>query len=123
MATVTPTKTALPDTMDNRGVTETIWSALAGDPVDVGAGVQLANHTDRSVQFGGTFGAGGTVIIEGSNDNVTWFTLNDAFDAPISFTSAGLVQILEITRYIRPRVTAGDGTTAIDVTLLASQRS
>lgn len=74
--------------------------------------------TDRSVQVTGTFG-GGTVLIEGSNDGVTWFTLNDLSAAALSFTANGLKQILELTRYIRPR--ASVAVTSVVITLVAKR--
>lgn len=80
--------------------------------------VEMPAYADRSVQVGGTFGTGGTVVLEGSNDGATYATLKDPFGNDISFTAAGLKQVVEICKYMRPRVTAGDGTTAIDVTLL-----
>lgn len=67
-------------------------------------------------QIGGTFGAGGTVVVEGSNDGVTYFTLNDQANAAVSVTAAALKTIRDAPLYIRPRVTAGDGTTSITVT-------
>lgn len=74
--------------------------------------------TDRSVQVTGTFG-GGTVLIEGSNDGVNWVTLNDLSVSALSFTVAGLKQILELTRYIRPR--ASVAVTSVVITLVAKR--
>lgn len=74
------------------------------------------DFADRCVQVTGTFGAGGSVTIQGSNDDgTTWSTLKDAFGTALTFTSAGIAQITELPQYIRPSVTAGDGTTAINV--------
>lgn len=67
-------------------------------------------------QIGGTFGAGGTVVVEGSNDGVSYFTLNDQANAAVSVSAAALKTIRDAPLYIRPRVTAGDGTTSITVT-------
>jgi hypothetical protein len=78
---------------------------------------QNPGSADRSVQVTGTFGAGGTVVLEGSNDGTNYRTLTDPQGNALSFTSAGLEAIQEITRYVRPRVTAGDGTTSLTVTL------
>lgn len=61
----------------------------------------------------GTFGVGGSVQIEGSNDNVNFFKLS-----PAALTAGGLFTPLGATehpKYVRPNVTAGDGTTAITV--------
>jgi hypothetical protein len=72
------------------------------------------------VQLAGTAGAGLNVVVEGSNDGTNWATLKDPFANPIAFTTAGISQIVEISRYIRPRVAGGDGTTNVTVTLVAS---
>ncbi|MBX9697861.1 MAG: hypothetical protein K2X74_00435 [Acetobacteraceae bacterium] len=94
------------------------WTPLAngddGEPYsrDIGG-------ADRSVQVAGTFGAGGTLVIEGSNDPdplaATWFTLTDPQGNALSFPAARLEQVAEYTRWLRPRVTGGDGTTALTV--------
>lgn len=67
-------------------------------------------------QITGTFGVGGNVIIEGSNDKTTWFTLNDQANASLgTITSAALKTVRDTPVWIRPRVSAGDGTTSITV--------
>ena len=79
---------------------------------------------DRSIQVLGTFGTGGTVLIEGSNDKTSptnWATLRDPAGNNLSITSAGIKQVLEFTRWIRPRVSAGDGTTSITVQMLVAR--
>lgn len=75
-----------------------------------------------SVQVTGNFGAGGTVLIEGSNDGTNYVTLTDLAAAALSITAAGIKTIRENVAYIRPRVSAGDGTTSLTVTLAASKR-
>jgi hypothetical protein len=72
---------------------------------------------DRTVQVQGTFGAGGTVVIEGTLNNVDWYTLRDPSGVLLSFTSANIRAVLENTIAIRPRVTGGDGSTSITVIL------
>lgn len=88
-----------------------IWSPLAN--TDSGEPAAHAASADRTVQVTGTFGVGGTVVIEGSLDGVSYFTLHDTQGYVLSFTSAGLRVLLENCVYIRPRVTAGDGSTSI----------
>ncbi len=73
-----------------------------------GATAEIASFTDRSVQVSGTFG-GTTVTIEGSNNGTTWVTLTDTAGTALTFTSAGLRQILQVTRYIRAKTTSGTG--------------
>ena len=94
------------------------WPALANG--DTGRPYQHPGHNDRSVDVKGTYGAGGTCIIEGSNEMepTSYGTLNDPQGNPLSFTVERVEAILENVVSIRPRVSAGDGTTAIDVYLL-----
>lgn len=89
------------------------WAGLANG--DTGAHVSnLGRHdTTGSIQFTGTFGVGGTVVLEESNDAVTWFTAKDDAGAAVSLTAAGLVGFKSKALHLRPRVTAGDVNTAI----------
>jgi hypothetical protein len=62
----------------------------------------------------GTFGSGGSVQIEGSADGVNWAKLS-----PAALTGAGAFASLgvqEKPKFLRPHVTAGDGTTNLTVT-------
>jgi hypothetical protein len=98
------------------------WTLANGDvgvsEVDAAEHVEHVEYPDRSVQVAGTFGAGGTVVIQGSNDGANWATLTDQLGNPLSFTTADIATIMEVARYIRPVVTAGDGTTSISVSIL-----
>lgn len=69
---------------------------------------EVIEWADRSVQVNGTFNAG-TLTIEGSNDGVNFYALTDPQANALAFTAAKIEQISEITRYVRPRVTAGTG--------------
>lgn len=99
------------------------WSPLTQTGADDGAAYSAFPFADRSIQVVGTFGAGGTLVIEGSNvpsPSVAgdWVTLTDPQGNPLSFTTARLEQVSEYTRWIRPRVTGGDGTTSLTVHML-----
>ena len=62
----------------------------------------------------GTFGAGGTILLEGSNNGgTTWTTVLDKAGAAVSITAAGQRIIETLYEDVRPRVSAGDGTTAL----------
>lgn len=88
------------------------WTGLTNG--DDGSPVQFDEFGDRCVQSSGTFGAGGTVLWEGSIDGTNYGTLNNAQGSAISITAATAVkQVVEIPRYSRPRVSAGDGTTSL----------
>jgi hypothetical protein len=102
--------------------THLAWGPLASG--DDGEPVGQFPGADRSVQVTGTFGAGGSVVFEGSNDldaPTNWFTLTDPQGNPLSFSTARLEQISEYTVWARPRVVGGDGTTALTVRVLVSR--
>jgi hypothetical protein len=117
MATIQPT-VAQVQTFGSRGAHVITWAPMTQSGSDVGAPIEMPGWADRSVQVTGTLGTGGNVRIEGSNDGTNYATLNDPQGNALDVNSLKVEQILEITRYIRPRVTAGDGTTSLAVSLL-----
>lgn len=117
MATVNPVVTEI--TPDNSVIAVT-WSNLTTTNAN-GAWIPAANFADRSIQFDGNFGTGGSITLQGSNDasaptNV--FPLSDPQGNAITKTAAALEQVLEVTRWVRPFVSAGDGTTSINARLI-----
>jgi polygalacturonase len=115
MATVNETIEEIKTFQDDGHIV--VWTPLTTTNAD-GRTISMVGSSDRSAQIAGTFGVGGTVVLEGSNNGTTFHTLTDPQGNALSFTAAGLEQITELTRHIRPRVTAGDGTTSITVTVL-----
>lgn len=93
------------------------WLNMANG--DDGEPIDGAEWGDRAVQVVGTFGAGGTIVWEGSNDGTNYVTLKDSFNAATSFTGAAIATVIDVPRYCRPRVTAGDGTTSLSVYALS----
>lgn len=91
------------------------WSGLLNG--DNGAPAQWVEFADRCFQVTGTFGAGGSLTIEGSNDGINWAALADPQGNALTFTAQKVEQALELPRYVRPNVTAGDGTTSLVATL------
>lgn len=91
------------------------WSGLLNS--DTGDPYEIPSASDRSIQFQGTFGTGGTIQIEGSNDGTNYIVLTDPQGNAITKTAAAIEAITELPRYIRPRVTAGDGTTNLVASL------
>lgn len=61
-----------------------------------------------SVQATGTFG-GGTVKVQGSNDNTNWVDLKDTGGLAIEITGDGGAQFFSAYRYLRPLITGGSG--------------
>lgn len=85
---------------------------------DTGQPVEMPGFADRSIQVEGTFGAGGNLRIQGSNSGANYATLTDPQGNDLNITAAKIEQISEVVRWMRPNVTAGDGTTSLTVTLL-----
>ena len=95
------------------------WAAIANG--NDGAALDQSQYTDKSVQVSGTFGSSGSVRLQGSNDGVNWNTLSDPQGVALDITTACVKFVAEATRYIKPLVTAGDGTTALTVTILLKE--
>lgn len=101
-------------TMTNVGQVSAVeagWSALLNS--QTGTGVRFVG-APPPIAVSGTFGAGGSVRLEGSNDLATWTALSIP-----ARTSAGTFQSFganDTFVYYRPNVTAGDGTTSLTVT-------
>lgn len=114
MATVTPTVSEI---AGDGSVRKIIWAGLTTADAD-GSPAEWIQWADRCVQFNGTFGSGGTIKLQGSNDGSNWYDLADPQGNAISKTAAGIEQILEMTQYVRPFVSAGDGTTSLTATLV-----
>jgi hypothetical protein len=110
------------DFIKNRS-TYITWANLANG--DTGEPLSFAGHADKTMQVFGTFGAGGSITFEGSNDprvisdpnNAVWFTMNDPQTLPLVKTGAGGDLIIENPRFMRPRITGGDVTTSITAIL------
>lgn len=93
------------------------WTNLPNG--NTGSAWQLPPFRTAFFQAFGTFGAGGSVQLEGSNDGLNWGKLS-----PAALTAAGVFPSLannEAPKYIRPSVTAGDGTTSITVVGFAQE--
>lgn len=92
------------------------WEGLLNG--DDGQRLEMVGSYDRSVQVEGTFGAGGRLEFEGSNDGVNYHTLTNLIGTPMQFKSAGIEKPNELTRFVRPRVSGGGGSTDLDVFIL-----
>lgn len=99
------------------------WSALTTTNAD-GNPINFASNGMGGVTFQvtGTWGAGGALVIEGSNDGTNYFTLTDQANAALTLSANALKTVRDTPLYIRPRVTAGDGTTNL-VVVAAMQKA
>lgn len=93
------------------------WEGLALN--DTGKPYECWMHSDKSIQVSGTFGTGGKCVVEGSNkdDSPVWATLTDPQGYALEIVGEKLKAILENPYQIRPNITAGDGTTSLNVYL------
>lgn len=105
----------IPDSLHHTCVIATWPNMTNGED---GQPIELANFADRSVQIVGVFGTGGVLRIEGSIDGTNYAPLTDPQGNNLDITTAKIEAIIEVVRYIRPRVTAGDGTTSLTVSML-----
>lgn len=116
MANVTPTVTY----DDDRQGATVVWPNLANG--DNGTPVILPDMLSRTIYCNGTFGTGGTMNLTGganASDLSNFTILTDPQGNNISFTAARLEAVQEQTRFIRPTIPAGNGSTNLTVTLNA----
>ncbi len=109
-----------------QGVIGVQWAGLLNG--DVGKPFVCGHRIVKSVQITGTFGVGGSVQLQGSNDQAytpdagtlspTWAPLSDRQANQLDITSAKIEVVQEDPSAIRPSVTAGDGTTALVATVI-----
>ena len=109
---------------EGHGIFVVTWPALAnGETGDIFESPgKVSAYSDRSVDVDGVFG-GTSVIIEGENTRLGSFkNLRDPGLTALVFSARDLKQIEETTRRIRPRLSGGDGTTAIRVAIFFAGR-
>ena len=122
MATINPViEEQVAGSVTPGGMVRVTWPAMANG--DVGSPVRYHSHADRSIQVFGTFGAGGSVAVEGSLDEANFATLNDPQGVTLAVTTAKVKSIAEMSIVTRPHVTAGDGTTALTVVMIFRRQS
>lgn len=126
MATITATKTPI-KTFGDQAVLF-YWAAMTTTN-NYGDMVSLPGWGDRCVQLTGTLSTGGAVTMYGSNiaapneanDN-DWFAMNDAQGNSLALNSLRGEQIIECPLWVRPKITGGDGSTSLNVSLLLVRR-
>lgn len=116
--------TTVPDTNLGSGKDRTLLAVSAAMAnADTSAPVPLLGFDEVGVTVTGTFGAGGSVAIEGSFDGTNFFALPNVAGTTVAITAAGYAYVLAATRFIRARVTAGDGTTALVMSIFLRTKS
>jgi len=112
--------TDYPEPVAGGGVRRLVWTNLQNGDDGQWYALTGAKYPDKSVHVYGTFGSGGMLVIEGSNQFNTfdnYVTLMDSFGNNLSFAAAGLKEINQNTFAIRPRVIGGDATTSLTVVI------
>lgn len=117
MSTITPVNTFPFQT--SQDVAITTWPGVAAG--DTCGPIRLGVWSDRTVQVSGSFG-GATVHIQGSNDDIDYFTLTDPQGNPLSFAAAGLEAIIELPAFLRPTIVGGDGSASVKI-IISGRRS
>lgn len=112
-----------PDTMGagkwiQRGVHQKTWNGIGLN--GVGSYLNAPGLPDKTVTVHGTFGTSGSIQLEGNDDlGLTWDILRDINGNQLKFTSNTTITIAENPLFIRPHVTAGDGTTSLTVVIIS----
>lgn len=102
--------------IDANGSVDIAWAGLLNG--DSGSLVTIGrDYWKFTMQVVGTFGAGGTILLEGSNDGTNFTTVKDVNNAAVSVIDTSMIRVEGIPRYLRPRASAGDGTTNLSVLL------
>lgn len=104
---------------DSDGRVKYNWPGLLN--TDSGSGMGTMEHVSNyTVQAVGTFGAGGSVALQGSNDGTNFIAMDDAGGTTIAMTTTKIWRISHMPQFVKPVVTAGDGTTSLAVNLIGS---
>jgi len=97
------------------------WAGLlngdSGNPAAV-----LTRGIGYTIQATGTFGAGGSVALHGSNDGVNYLAMDDAGGTTIAMTTTKIWRMANMPKFVKPVVTAGDGTTVLAVAMFGHTR-
>lgn len=99
------TKTYVPS-MPVPGVSKYFWETITESDTAAAALPGGTEPAIGSIQVTGDFG-GATVVLQGSNDNSNWVTIQDIEGNDISFTAAGAVDFSTGMLYIRPSASGG----------------
>lgn len=102
--------------IDVNGIFLATWTGLLQSSSDVGTAAGVPRCDILTFQLAGTLGTGGAVTLQGSQDNSTWGTLHTFGGADAVVDAIGeFVAVVEAPLYVRPSVTAGNGSTNLQI--------
>lgn len=101
------------------------WTgATNGGTPDTFTPVELARIPYAIImQVTGDFSGSAAIALHGSVDGTNYAALNDRSGSAISLTAAGLANVGDAPRYLKPVMTSGDGSADLDVTILVWHES
>ena len=103
------------DINGNGSIVMAVWNLTSADAT--GDALRWADWADRSVTFAGTWG-GATAALESSNGGSTWVPLDDPQATATSKTANGIEAVLELTRFVRPKLTTVGAGAVLAATIL-----
>ena len=110
----TPSGTQTPIGAEDSSVYLVTWILTTAD--HTGASLQMTEWADRTVHAQSSAWGGATLAIEGSNDGANWLPLKSVADVTaIALTADGMALLLELPRYIRPRLTTVGAAATVNV--------
>lgn len=104
------------------------WYTYAGlDNGDDGSPIYCNGYKPATVQVNATFGTGGSINFEQSNIDAPsadgdYFIATDRAGNALTFTAAGGDGVDSDAKWIRPHVTAGDGSTDLTAVIMMVKR-
>jgi len=101
-------------------VTKFVWTGVTS--ADTFQAAMIPAAALSTVQVGGNFDSA-TLVLQGSLDGVTYFTLNDLQGSAISKTAAALEGIAEFCIFVKPSASGGAGSQSLNVTLAIKRMS
>jgi hypothetical protein len=105
--------TALDRSQTGDGAVVVTWAGCAAGDTGAVYTPRRQEALAANVQFSGTFG--GTIVLQGSNDNTNWVTLTDQSGVAISTSAAAAFEFSCSMAYIRPL--PGSGVSDVDVAM------
>lgn len=120
MADITPVVKHL--SLNDEAVQSINWLLLSQASPN-GTPIPAYAYADKTVSIDGTFGASGSITLQGSNDGTNWFPITKPAGGAITFTAAGGAACIENPAFMRPTVTVSDGTTALNCRLVVRRNN
>lgn len=100
--------TISPDTVSTDNVPMVSWTGVSTADTMTEYKVRGPAGEFASVQLTGTWGSA-TVVLQGSNDATTWFTLKDVAGSSISATANAYFEFKTAAKFIKPSSSGGTG--------------